>query len=161
KVISGLMSPTERAPARNVSRLVQPTSNAPATRSRSADSRRRRRGRMPSRQTNRPTAAASSATRVRAPGKLTSGPREDPERSRAPLFTVRAGPLETQPDRTQTDFVAISERDDAANQLAVEVRPVGRAAVLEEPDPAAEGEHGMVRGHELVVDHQAVVHVTT
>ena len=35
----------------------------------------------------------------------------------------------------------------------------GRARDPPEPDPAAEGEHGVVGRHELVIDHEAVVHV--
>jgi DNA helicase-2/ATP-dependent DNA helicase PcrA len=59
------------------------------------------------------------------------------------------------------ELVAEPHRCDALDRAAVDVRPIGAAAVFDEPRPAPERQHSVLRRRERVLDHDAVVDVAS
>src|SRR5688500_678230 len=83
-------------------------------------------------------------------------------RSSAPRQVIRisaASPFEPHPHAPDGQLVAEAEGDRPIDAMAVHVRPVGAALVLDEPASTAEGEHRVVGAHEVVLDVDRVVDV--
>src|SRR5688572_10005977 len=74
---------------------------------------------------------------------------------------IRRGPSPVQPHPHAADgqLVAEAERHRPIDAVAVDVRAVRAALVLDEPRAAAEREHRVVRADEVVLDEDRVVHV--
>ena len=69
-------------------------------------------------------------------------------------------PIEPHPDLADLDLVAVAQRPQTLDALAVEPRSVGAAAILDVPGAAAECEQRVLGRDERVVDDDRVVHVT-
>ena len=67
--------------------------------------------------------------------------------------------LEAHAHLADLDLVAVAQRRQALDALAVEPRPVGAAAILDVPGAATEGEQGVLGRHERIVEHDRVVDV--
>src|ERR1700741_2767199 len=67
--------------------------------------------------------------------------------------------VQAHPDAPDRQLVAEAERHGPIDTVAVDVRAVRAALVLDEPGTAAEREHRVVRADEVVLDVDRVVHV--
>src|SRR5579859_732857 len=67
--------------------------------------------------------------------------------------------LKAHPDLSDRQLVPVAERHRAVDPMAVDVRAVGAPLVLDEPGPAAKGEHGVRGAREVVLDEDRAVDV--